>query len=132
MLRPLCHYDYARCKFMFQNVFDETEDKDFVDAWHNKDETSTCIIEGGIVVAFAIVSGRYLDYIVTDEEMQGQGYGSALLDHIVSLVPNLYLATAYDEDKMLVKWYESKGFYWSSLREKDAYVMVHKPNGVST
>lgn len=126
MLRPLCPYDYARCKFMFQEVFDISEDEKFIDAWKSKSDSSSCIVEGGVIVAFAIVCVRYLEYIITDEVMQRQGYGSMLLNHIVQKVPDLYLTTAYDKDTSLVDWYMSRGFYVSSVPDKDAYVMVHK------
>ena len=111
---------------MFHNVFAESEDEKFVDAWKNKNDHSLCVTEGGTVVAFAVVCGRYLDYIVTDEIMQGKGYGTLLLNEIVHRVPTLYLTTAYDEDEALKEWYESKGFYLSSTPEKDVYVMVHR------
>ncbi len=136
MIRPLKATDYRKVKWLFNEVFDESEDGNFVAAWRRRDlEASLGLWIGSgsgfgtqcdRLVAAAIVCGTAtpsatLEFIFVDERCRGSGYGSQLLAAVLAVRPALHLTPVNDES--VIRWYESQGFRFSSCKgERKIYV----------
>ena len=134
MIRPLKTTDYRKAKWLFNEVFDESEDGNFAAAWRRRDlEASLGLWTGSgstgsedHLVGVAVVCGTAtpsatLEFIFVDERCRGSGYGSQLLAAVLAVRPALHLTPVNDES--VIRWYESQGFRLSSCRgERKIYV----------
>jgi GNAT superfamily N-acetyltransferase len=115
MIRILRDINYTVAKTIFQNNFFTTEDPYFKEAWDNRSvDRSFGLWKEGCLIGLAIVCDTKLDYICIDPAAQGCGWGSILLQHVLSVCPTLYLNPA--DDPLLCKWYERHGFQLSNER----------------
>jgi GNAT superfamily N-acetyltransferase len=127
MIRPLKTTDYRKTKWLFNDVFDESEDGNFAAAWRRRDpEASLGLWIADRLVAAAVVCAASppsatLEFIFVDERCRGSGYGSQLLAAVLAVRPALHLTPVNDES--LIRWYESQGFRLSSCKgERKIYV----------
>lgn len=132
MIRELKATDYRTTKWLFNEVFDLSEDGNFAAAWRRRyPEASLGLwignrMLGDRLVAAAIVCGTAtpsatLEFIFVDERCRGSGYGSQLLATVLAVRPALHLTPVNDES--VIRWYESQGFRLSSCKgERKIYV----------
>ena len=66
---------------------------------------------GDDLIGFTIVHATKLEYICIEPSYQGKGWGSILLQYLLSVCPVLYLNPA--DDPALCTWYEKQGFQLS-------------------
>jgi len=112
MIRILHDTDHAVVKKLFQCNFILSEEPYFRTAWKNrtKDRSFGLWIEK-YLIGMTVVCDTKLEYICIDPLHQGKGWGSILLQHLLSTCPTLYLNPA--DDLALCKWYEKHGFQLS-------------------
>ena len=122
MIRPLLDTDHKIAKELFQRNFHSSEDVYFVPAWksRNRDHSFGLWIHGSLL-GIAIVKGSKLEYICIEPTQHSKGWGSMLLQHVVSVCPTLHLIPA--DDNKLCRWYEKQGFYLSREDEFPNYTM---------
>lgn len=134
MIRPLKATDYRNVKWLFNEVFDLSEDVNFAAAWRRRDPEASLGLWTGSgsgnqcdrLVAAAVVCGTAtpsvtLEFIFVDERCRGSGYGSQLLAAVLAVRPALHLTPVNDES--VIRWYESQGFRLSSCKgERKIYV----------
>ena len=109
--------DYANVKHVFQDIFDMSEDTNFIDAWRKRDsDLSMGYFDRGAVVAVAIVSKNFLKYIFVNKHYQSSGIGSKLLKAVLHKCPNIHLTPV--PDPIVQAWYIKHGFRLS-LEEGD-------------
>jgi len=132
MIRPLKTTDYRKAKWLFNEVFDLSEDGNFAAAWRRRDREASLGLwtgstgPGDHLVGVAVVCGTAtpsatLEFIFVDERCRGSGYGSQLLAAVLAVRPALHLTPVNDES--VIRWYESQGFRLSSCRgERKIYV----------
>ena len=104
MIRILRDIDHTIAKTLFQNNFFTTEDPYFKDAWANRSVDRSFGLWKKSLIGLAIVRDTKLEYICIDPAAQGRGWGSFLLQHVLSVCPTLYLNPA--DDPVLCRWYE--------------------------
>jgi GNAT superfamily N-acetyltransferase len=109
MIRLLRDIDHYVTKQLFQSNFYHTEDVYFKDAWafRTRDHSFGLWLEG-VMIGMAVVRENKLEYICIEPTQQGHGWGSILLQHVLSVCPILYLNPA--DDPVLCRWYEKHGF----------------------
>ena len=112
MIRILRDIDHTIAKTLFQNNFFTTEDPYFKDAWANRSVDRSFGLWKKGLIGLAIVRDTKLEYICIDPAAQGRGWGSLLLQHVLSMCPTLYLNPA--DDPVLCRWYERHGFQLSN------------------
>ena len=109
MIRALT--DRVAAFSLFQRTFHSSENSYFNKAWRTQD-CAFGLWHDGSLIGMAIVCGTKLEYISIDPDVQGKGFGSHLLQHMLSIYPTLYLNPA--DDPVLCRWYERNGFTLSS------------------
>lgn len=92
-----------------------------VDLWVATDETGT-------VQAFLGMGEDEIDSLFVDPAMHGQGYGSALVAHALSLVPDAKV-DASEQAPQAVAFYERRGFVRTGRSDIDPmgrpYPLIH-------
>jgi GNAT superfamily N-acetyltransferase len=107
MIRSLKQTDYTSVKYLFQELFDLSEDPKFVKSWINRSR-SIGFFDRGVLVGAAIVRKTFLDYIFVSRLYQNAGVGSQLLRSVLKVTPNIHLLPVSDE--AVQKWYFKHGF----------------------
>lgn len=112
MIHILRDSDHTIVKELFRSIFTLSEDLFFRIAWkkRTKERSFGLWIEEKLI-GIAIICNTKLEYICIDPDYQGKGWGSILLQHVLSVCPTLYLNPA--DDLELCKWYEKQGFQLS-------------------
>ena len=72
----------------------------------------------GVAAGFLVMDGDMIDALFVDPVVHGQGYGTALLDHALSLVPGA-LVEASEQASNAVQFYEARGFVRVGRSETD-------------
>ena len=122
MIRCFHDTDYSIVRSLFERVFHTSELTYFIEAWHNRNEsTSVGLWHHGILIGFALMCRTKLEYLGIDPRYQHQGWGSTLLRHVIHSCPSLYLIPA--DDLVLCKWYEKHGFHLSHDIQMSDYTM---------
>ena len=85
------------------------EDVDFFAAALARDEARVGE-SGGLVVAFAVVSGDELAHLYVAPAAQRQGFGSALLDWAKELGPGGLWLWVFQRNERARRFYEERGF----------------------
>jgi putative acetyltransferase len=67
---------------------------------------------------FLVMDGEMIDALFVDPAVHGQGIGTALVDHALSLAPNA-LVDASEQASNAVPFYESRGFVRTGRSETD-------------
>jgi putative acetyltransferase len=84
--------------------------------------------EGGRAVGFLVMDGNLIDALFVDPALHGRGYGTALLDHALSLAPDA-LVDASEQATNALPFYESRGFVRTGRSETDPqgrpYPLIH-------
>jgi len=107
MLRALTQTDYRVTKNLFMEVFDESEEPDFIRAV-SKQRGSLGYFYKGVLVGAAIVTHQQLEYIFIHPDFQTFGYGSKLLKEVMKRCPTLFLTAVADPG--VRAWYIKHGF----------------------
>ena len=127
MIRQLKQTDYTAAKRLFYNIFDQSEDPHFKKAWKKRDPEATLgIWSSGALLGAAIVSNNFLNYIYIDSSHRGGGTGTALLQAVLSVCPNIYLTPVNDPD--VYRWYVKHGFHLSSIEGETRIYVRHRHN----
>ena len=83
---------------------------------------------GGRAVGFVVMDGDLIDALFVDPEMHGQGYGSQLLDHALTLAPKARVDASEQADNALA-FYLARGFKVVGRSETDGggrpYPLIH-------
>jgi GNAT superfamily N-acetyltransferase len=112
MLRHLTLWDYRVTKQLFQEVFDESEDNFFADAWLQRNVAVGYWHRGVLLGAALVSSGDKLEYIFVHDDYRGKGIGTQILKFILLMRPNLHLTAVTDPG--VRAWYVKHGFYQTS------------------
>jgi GNAT superfamily N-acetyltransferase len=116
MIRVLRDIDYMIVKALFYRNFHISEDPYFKEAWRNRTvDRSFGLWKEGCLIGMAVVCDTKLEYICIEPAQQGLGWGSFLLQHVMSVCSTLYLNPA--DDHVLCRWYERHGFQLSNEDE---------------
>ena len=116
MIRVLCDTDYMVVKTLFSRNFHISEAPYFKEAWRNRThDKSFGLWMEGCIIGLAIVCDTKLEYICIEPSQQGSGWGSFLIQHVLSVCPTLYLNPV--DDPVLCRWYERHGFQLSNEDE---------------
>ena len=83
---------------------------------------------GDLPVGFLIMDGELIDALFVDPAYHGRGYGTALLDHALTLAPRA-LVDASEQATNAVPFYEARGFVRIGRSELDEqgrpYPLIH-------
>ena len=121
MIRTLREIDRVVVQTLFRHNFLTPEDPYFKDAWkHRTRHLSFGLWNEGSLIGMALVRHTKLEYICIDPSQQGHGWGSMLLQHVLSVCPTLYLNPA--DDPALCRWYERHGFQLSNEVEYPRFI----------
>jgi len=113
MIRSLRGTDYAIANALFQRNFLASEHPYFKGAWDRRTpERSFGLWVDGCLIGIAVVCTTKLEYICIEPVQHGAGWGTLLLEHVLSICPTLYLNPA--DDPALCRWYERHGFQLSN------------------
>jgi len=127
MICPLKQTDYTVAKHLFYNIFDQSEDSHFKKAWKNRDSDATLgFWSGGALLGAAIVSNNCLKYIYINSSHRGGGTGTALLQAVLAVCPNIHLTPVNDPD--VYRWYVKNGFHLSSIEGEARIYVRHRHN----
>ena len=84
--------------------------------------------EAGRAVGFLVMDGSLIDALFVDPAVHGRGYGTALLDHALSLAPEATV-DASEQASNALPFYEARGFVRTGRSETDPqgrpYPLVH-------
>ena len=82
----------------------------------------------GRVVGFLVMDGQTIDALFVEPAVHGQGYGSALLAHALTLAPEA-LVEASEQATNALPFYEARGFVRVGRSETDPqgrpYPLIH-------
>ena len=131
MIRALKTTDYRKTKWLFNDVFDMSEDGNFANAWRRRDREASLgiwignrgdrLVGAAIVCSGASAPAATLEFIFVDESCRGGGYGRQLLAAVLAIRPALNLTPVNDDS--VIRWYESQGFRYSDVYgERKIYV----------
>lgn len=113
--KPLKQTDHATTKQLFQDVFEQEEDKHFPVVWRERrEDASLGVWSNGALLAAALVRGSCLEYIFVNSVCRGSGVGTQLLHAVIAKVPAIHLTPV--NDPRIIRWYESQGFCLSSQK----------------
>ena len=120
MIRSLRDTDYVVANVLFRRNFLESEHPYFKGSWDKRTpERSFGLWLEGCLIGIAVVCDTKLEYICIEPVKQGAGWGSTLLQHVISVCPTLYLNPA--DDSVLCRWYERHGFQLSNQVEHPTF-----------
>lgn len=125
-IKKLKDVDYNVTRKLFNDVFDMSEDINFVQAWRRRvqEKSVGCWYDKSTLVGAAIVTDdNKLEYIYVHPEFQGQGIGSRLLNHLLSSSTSIHLIPVDDQDVM--DWYYRFGFKISSQKHRRIVLVKH-------
>ena|SRR5687767_11359452 len=101
---------------------------DLVCAWLPTVELWIAEDADGRVVGFLVMDGELIDALFVDPQLHGQGYGSALLAHALTLAPEAAV-DASEQATNAVPFYEARGFLRTGRSETDPqgrpYALIH-------
>ncbi len=84
--------------------------------------------EDGRAAGFLVMDGDMIDALFVDPALHGRGYGTALLDHALTLAPAA-LVDASEQATNALPFYEARGFVRIGRSETDPqgrpYPLVH-------
>jgi len=113
MFRVLRDIDSYFVRELFKRNFHTSEEVYFKKAWKERTrEHSFGLWNDDMLIGITIVCDTKLEYICIEPSEQGNGWGSKLLQYLLSVCPTLYLHPA--DDIELCKWYERQGFQLSN------------------
>jgi putative acetyltransferase len=79
-------------------------------------------------VGFLVMDGQMIDALFIDPAVHGRGYGTALLDHALTLAPNA-VVDASEQASNALPFYEARGFIRTGRSETDPqgrpYPLIH-------
>ena len=82
----------------------------------------------GRPVGFLVMDGEVIDALFVDPAVHGRGFGTALLDHALSLSPNA-VVDASEQATNALPFYEARGFVRTGRSETDPqgrpYPLIH-------
>ncbi|WP_443970090.1 acetyltransferase [Sphingobium sp. CR28] len=82
----------------------------------------------GMVQGFLVMDGTMIDALFVDPAVHGRGYGTALLDHALTLAPGATV-DASEQATNALPFYEARGFVRTGRSEHDPqgrpYPLVH-------
>ncbi len=82
----------------------------------------------GLAVGFLVMDGNLIDALFVDPAVHGQGYGTALLNHALTLAPDAVVDASEQADNALA-FYEARGFVRTGRSETDPqgrpYPLIH-------
>ena len=82
----------------------------------------------GMVQGFLVMDGTMIDALFIDPAVHGRGYGTALLDHALTLAPGAKV-DASEQATNALPFYEARGFVRTGRSELDPqgrpYPLVH-------
>lgn len=86
----------------------------------------------GQVQGFLVMDGEMIDALFVDPAVHGQGFGTALLDHALTLAPQALVDASEQADNAL-PFYEARGFLRIGRSETDPqgrpYPLIHLRHG---
>lgn len=119
MLQPLKQTDYSAVKQLFQDIFDQTEDTLFKQAWKNRTQSmSLGVWEQGLLVGAIIVQPEQtgciqrIEYLFVHESYRTHGVGGLLLKTVLKNCCTIHLTAV--EDLIVRAWYKKHGFHQTS------------------
>ena len=84
--------------------------------------------DGGRAVGFLVMDGDLIDALFVDPQVHGQGYGTRLLSHALSMAPNARVDASEQADNALA-FYLARGFKVTGRSETDGggrpYPLIH-------
>lgn len=117
-MRSLIATDYRDVRTLFQSIFDREEYPQFQVAWRRRDtERSLGLFIDDILIGFTLVRENKLFYIGIDPECQAGGYGSQLLQEIItrSKKKRIGLCLVPVNNTKVIHWYMRYGFKISTV-----------------
>lgn len=93
-------------------------------------EAELWLVDGadGRAAGFLVMDGDLIDALFVDPAVHGRGYGTALLDHALTLAPEA-LVDASEQATNALPFYEARGFVRTGRSETDPqgrpYPLVH-------
>ena len=91
--------------------------------------------DGDRPVGFLVMDGDMIDALFVDPAAHGRGFGTALVDHALTLAPNA-LVDASEQATNALPFYEARGFVRVGRSETDPqgrpYPLVHLRYGAAT
>ena len=119
MLQPLKQTDYSAVKQLFQDIFDQTENTLFQQAWKNRTQSmSLGVWEQGLLVGAIIVQPEQtgciqrIEYLFVHELYRTHGVGGLLLKTVLKNCCTIHLTAV--EDLIVRAWYKKHGFHQTS------------------
>ncbi|MBO9517741.1 MAG: acetyltransferase [Porphyrobacter sp.] len=108
------------------------EDRKEIDAlvvgWLPTVELWLALAEDASVVGFLVMDGSMIDALFVDPALHGQGYGTALVEHALSLAPDA-VVDASEQASNALPFYEARGFVRTGRSETDPqgrpYPLIH-------
>ena len=101
---------------------------DLVREWLPSVELWVVEDEAARPVGFLVMDGDLIDALFVDPQLHGQGYGSALLAHALTLAPEATV-DASEQATNAVPFYEARGFVSTGRSESDPqgrpYPLIH-------
>lgn len=117
-MRSLIATDYRDVRTLFQSIFDREEYPQFQVAWRRRDtERSLGLFIDDILIGFTLVRENKLFYIGIDPDCQAGGYGSQLLQEIItrSKKKRIGLCLVPVNNTKVIHWYMRHGFKISTV-----------------
>ncbi len=88
--------------------------------------------DGGRPVGFLAMDGKLIDALFVDPAVHGRGFGTALLNHALTLAPDA-VVDASEQATNALPFYEARGFVRTGRSETDPggrpYPLVHLKYG---
>jgi putative acetyltransferase len=107
---------------------DRAEIDEFVAAWLPSAELWLVDDPEGRPVGFLVMDGNMIDALFVDPAVHGCGYGTALLNHALTLAPDVVVDASEQADNALA-FYEARGFVRTGRSETDPdgrpYPLIH-------
>lgn len=117
-MRSLTATDYRDVRALFQSIFDREEYPQFQVAWRRRDtERSLGLFIDDVLIGFTLVRENKLFYIGIDPDCQSGGYGSQLLQEIItrSKKKRTSLCLVPVNNTKVIHWYMRHGFKISTV-----------------
>lgn len=118
-MRILTLEDYPAVCAIFKDIFPKKYNEEFQNAWLRRATPySFVLMDEGKVKAFCITSFRedydntyHIEFLGVDPHVQKGGWGTTLLQHVLSSIPVTYDVTLIPvNDRRIIHWYIKHGF----------------------